>query len=142
VNGYLWLKTLHVLAIISWMVGMLYLPRLFVYHAEAGPGSAAATTFVTMERRLMRAIMLPAMLVVWATGLWLAVQGHWLKAGWLHGKLALVLLLTALHGYLSVQRKRLAAGTCRRSSRDFRIINEIPTVLLVGIVILVIIKPF
>ncbi len=140
--GYLWLKAVHVLAIISWMVGMLYLPRLFVYHAEAGLGSAQAATFATMERRLMRAIMLPAMLVALATGLWLATQGGWWKAGWLHGKIALVLLLTGLHGYLSAERKRLAAGTSRRSPRDFRILNEVPTVLLIGIVVLVIVKPF
>ena len=140
--SYLWLKAVHVLAIISWMVGLLYLPRLFVYHAEAGPGSPQAATFVTMERRLMRAIMLPAMLVALATGLWLATQGGWWHAGWLHGKLALVLLLTGLHGYLSAERKRLAAGTSRRSPRDFRILNEVPTVLLIGIVVLVIVKPF
>ena len=140
--GYLWLKAVHVLAIISWMVGMLYLPRLFVYHAEAGPGSAQAATFATMERRLMRGIMLPAMLVALATGLWLATQGGWWKAGWLHGKIALVLLLTGLHGYFSAERKRLAAGTSRRQPRDFRILNEVPTVLLIGIVVLVIVKPF
>ena len=141
-TGYLWLKVVHVLAIISWMVGLLYLPRLFVYHAEAGPTSAQAATFVTMERRLMRGIMLPAMIVVWITGIWLAVQGGWFKFGWLHAKLLLVLILSGVHGYLSVERKKLAAGTSVRSSRDFRIINEVPTVLLIGIVILVIIKPF
>ena len=140
--GYLWLKAVHVLAIISWMVGMLYLPRLFVYHAEAGPGSSQAATFAVMERRLMRAIMLPAMLIVLVTGLWLATQGGWWKAGWLHGKIALVLLLTDLHGYYSAERKRLANGTSRRSPRDFRILNEVPTVLLIGIVVLVIVKPF
>ena len=130
------------LSIISWMVGLLYLPRLFVYHAEAGPDSPQAATFVVMERRLMRGIMLPAIIVVWITGVWLALQGGWLKAGWLHGKLVLVVLLSGLHGYLSAERKRLAAGNSRRSSRDFRILNEVPTVLLVGIVVLVIVKPF
>ena len=141
-TGYLWLKALHVIAMVSWMVGLLYLPRLFVYHAEAGPGSPQAATFVTMERRLMRGIMLPAIIVVWITGIWLAVQGGWFKAGWLHAKILLVLLLSGLHGYLSVERKKLAAGTSSRSSRDFRIINEVPTVLLIGIVVLVIVKPF
>ncbi len=140
--GYLWLKALHVLSIISWMVGLLYLPRLFVYHVEAGTGSAQGITFETMERRLMRGIMLPAMIVVWITGIWLAIQGGWWKAGWLHGKLLLVVILSGLHGYLSVERKKLAAGTSRRSSRDFRLINEVPTVLLIGIVVLVIVKPF
>ncbi len=141
-TGYLWLKSLHVLAMVSWMVGLLYLPRLFVYHVEAGTGSPQAATFITMERRLMRAIMLPAIIVVWITGIWLAVQGGWFKAGWLHAKLLLVVLLSGLHGYLSVERKKLAAGTSSRSSRDFRVINEVPTVLLIGIVILVIVKPF
>ena len=141
-DGYLWLKAVHVLAIISWMVGLLYLPRLFVYHVEAGTGSPQAATFQVMERRLMRAIMLPAMIVVWITGVWLAIQGHWLKAGWLHWKIMLVLLLSGLHGYLSVERKKLAAGTTKRSSRDFRIMNEVPTLLLIGIVVLVVVKPF
>ncbi len=141
-NGYLWLKAVHVLAIISWMVGLLYLPRLFVYHVEAGAGSLQAATFQVMERRLMKAIMLPAMIVVWITGVTLMVQGGWLKAGWLHWKIMLVLILSGLHGYLSVERKKLAAGTSKRSSRDFRILNEAPTVLLIGIVILVVVKPF
>ena len=141
-NGYLWLKSLHVLAMVSWMVGLLYLPRLFVYHAEAGQGSPQAATFITMERRLMRAIMLPAIIVVWITGIWLAGQGGWFQSGWLHAQLLLVVLLSGLHGYLSVERKKLAAGTSSRSSRDFRIINEVPTVLLIGIVVLVIVKPF
>ena len=141
-TGYLWLKAVHVLAIISWMVGMLYLPRLFVYHEEAGTGSAQALTFEVMERRLQRGIMLPAMIAAWITGPWLAIQGGWLKAPWLHGKLLLVVLLTGLHGYLSAERKRLASGRSQRTARQFRIINEVPTVLLVGIVLLVIIKPF
>ena len=139
---YSWLKAAHVLAIISWMVGLLYLPRLFVYHAEAGSTSAQAMTFEIMERRLMRGIMLPAMIIVWITGLWLAIQGGWFKSGWLHAKIFLVVLLSGLHGYLSVERKKLAAGTSRRSSRDWRFINEVPTVLLIGIVVLVIVKPF
>lgn len=141
-NGYLWLKAVHVLAIISWMVGLLYLPRLFVYHVEAGSGSAQAATFQVMERRLMKGIMLPAIVVVWVTGIWLMIQGGWVKAGWLHWKILLVLALSGLHGYLSVERKKLAAGTSRRSSRDWRILNEVPTLLLIGIVILVIVKPF
>ena len=141
-NGYLWLKAVHVLAIISWMVGLLYLPRLFVYHAEAGAGSLQAATFQIMERRLMKAIMLPAMIVVWITGITLMIQGGWLKAGWLHWKILLVLILSGFHGYLSVERKKLAAGASKRSSRHFRILNEVPTLLLIGIVVLVIVKPF
>ena len=139
---YLWIKALHVLAVISWMVGMLYLPRLFVYHAGVAPGSSEATLFATMELRLQRFIMLPALLVTWITGLTLAIQGAWFKAGWLNGKMLLVLLLTGLHGYLASERKRLAAGRSRRDARFFRIINEVPTVLLIGIVILVVVKPF
>jgi putative membrane protein len=140
--GYLWLKAVHVLAVISWMVGMLYMPRLFVYHVEAGMGSVVGKTLEVMERRLQKAIMLPALIVTWITGLWLAVQGQWFKAGWLHGKLLLVLILTGLHGYLSVERKKLAAGTDTHNSTYFRILNEVPTVLLIGIVILVVVKPF
>ena len=141
-EGYLWLKAVHVLAIIAWMVGLLYLPRLFVYHVEAGAGSPQAATFQVMERRLMKAIMLPALIVVWITGIWLMAQGGWYKAGWLHGKILLVLILSGLHGYLSLERKKLAAGDSKRSSRDFRILNEVPTLLLIGIVVLVIVKPF
>lgn len=140
--GYLWLKAVHILAVLSWMVGMLYMPRLFVYHAEAGMNSPQAATFAVMERRLQKAIMLPALLVTWVTGLWLAVQGSWFKAPWLHGKLLLVVILTGVHGYLATERKRLAAGTSKRDSRFFRIVNEVPTVLLIGIVILVVVKPF
>ncbi len=140
--GYLWLKAVHILAVISWMVGMLYMPRLFVYHAEAGAGSPQAATFQVMERRLQKAIMLPALIVTWLTGLWLAYSGGFFKAGWLHGKLLLVVLLTGVHGYLAAERKRLAAGTSTRSSKFFRVINEVPTVLLIGIVILVVVKPF
>lgn len=139
--AYLWIKALHVLAIISWMVGMLYLPRLFVYHVDAPAGSSQALIFATMEKRLQRFIMLPALIVTWITGLTLAIQGAWFKAGWLHGKLLLVVLLTGLHGYLSAERKRLAIGKSRRDAKFFRIINEVPTLLLIGIVILVVVKP-
>ncbi len=139
---YLWIKALHVIAVIAWMAGMLYLPRLFVYHIEAGTGTLIARTFEVMELRLQRLIMLPALLVTWATGLYLAIAGHWFKAGWLHGKLLLVVLLTGVHGFLSVERKKLAAGTTTRNSRFFRILNEVPTLLMIGIVILVIVKPF
>ena len=139
---YLWVKVVHILAVVSWMVGMLYMPRLFVYHAEAGPGSPQAATFAVMERRLQKAIMLPALIVTWLSGLWLAYSGAWYKAGWLHGKLLLVVLLTGVHGFLAAERKKLAAGTSRHDSRFFRIVNEVPTLLLVGIVILVVVKPF
>ena len=112
-NLYLWLKVLHILAIISWMAGMLYLPRLFVYHVEAPQGSPQARIFVVMERRLMRAIMLPALLVTWITGLTLAVQTGFLHEGWFHAKFALVIALSALHGYFAKVRKNLAEETNR-----------------------------
>ncbi|MGQ0446041.1 MAG: protoporphyrinogen oxidase HemJ [Beijerinckiaceae bacterium] len=141
-NLYLSIKVLHILAIISWMAGMLYLPRLFVYHAEAPKGSPQAKTFVAMERRLMRAIMLPALLAAWATGLMLAVQAGYLNAGWFHAKFALVIVLSALHGYFAKLRKNLAEETNRHGSRFFRIINEAPAVLVAAIVFLVVFKPF
>jgi putative membrane protein len=141
-DAYLWTKVLHIAAIISWMAGMLYLPRLFVYHAEAPRGSDQARTFVVMERRLMRIIMLPALGVAWVTGLALAAQAGLFHAGWLHGKLLLVILLTALHGYFSRIRKDFALEANRHDGRFYRILNEIPTVLMLGIIILVVIKPF
>jgi len=95
---YPWLKAFHIIAVIAWMAGMLYLPRLFVYHCEAPIGSPQSETFKVMERRLLRAIINPAMVVTWVLGLWLAIEGGFLKAGWLHGKLVLVLILSAIHG--------------------------------------------
>jgi putative membrane protein len=139
---YLWLKAAHVIAVIAWMAGMLYLPRLFVYHCGAEPGSKQSETFKVMERRLLKAIINPAMITTWALGLWLAWEGGFAKAGWLHGKLALVLGLSALHGLFARWVKDFAADRNSRSAKFYRIVNEIPTVLMIGIVILVIIKPF
>lgn len=141
-TAYLWIKVLHILAVISWMAGMLYLPRLFVYHAEAPPGSPQAQTLAVMEARLMRVIMLPAMLVTWISGLALAFQASFLHAGWFHAKFALVIGMSALHGYFAKIRKDLAEDTNRHESRFFRIVNEVPTLLMAGIVALVIFKPF
>ena len=138
---YLWVQSLHVLAIIAWMAGMLYLPRLFVYHAEAGPGTPQAETFKTMERRLLRFIMNPAMILAWLTGPWLAYESGYWRAGWLHGKFALVLLMSGCHGFLAASTRRFAHGANTRSPRFFRVVNEIPTVLLIGIVVLVVVKP-
>ncbi len=121
---------------------MLYLPRLFVYHAESPRGSPQARTFVVMERRLMRTIMLPALLITWLSGLALAIQAGFLYAGWFHAKFALVIALSALHGYFARVRKNLAEETNRHDSRFFRIINEAPTVLMIAIVVLVVVKPF
>ncbi len=139
---YLWIKALHVLAMVAWMAGMLYLPRLFVYHAAAGVGTPQAETFKVMERRLLRAIMNPAMIVVWLTGPWLAWSGGWYRDGWLHAKILLVVLLSGCHGFLAASTKRFAADANTRQPRFFRILNEVPTVLLIGIIALVIVKPF
>lgn len=139
---YLWLKAIHILALISWTAGLLYLPRLFVYHAESPRASPQAQTFAIMERRLMRVIMLPAMLVTWGTGITLAIQGQYFAAGWLHAKLALVIALSALHGYFSKARKDFAKDKILHSAKFYRIINEAPAVVLVGIVFLVVFKPF
>jgi protoporphyrinogen IX oxidase len=140
--SYLWIKSLHILAVISWMAGMLYLPRLFVYHADIQHGSAQANLFQTMEYRLQRYIMTPALLVAWLTGLYLAYSAGFFHAPWLHAKLGLVVIMSGLHGYLSSLRKSLASGQNRHTSRFFRIINEAPTVLMIVIVVLVVVKPF
>jgi protoporphyrinogen IX oxidase len=139
---YLWLKAFHVIAVIAWMAGMLYLPRLFVYHCEAEAGSRQSETFKVMERRLLRAIINPAMVATWVLGLWLAWDQSLFKAGWLHGKLVLVLILSGIHGFLTRAVREFAEDRNVRSQKFYRIINEIPAVLMVGIVILVIVKPF
>jgi putative membrane protein len=139
---YPWLKALHVIAIIAWMAGMLYLPRLFVYHCAAEPGSRQSETFKVMERRLLTAIMTPAMGASWALGLWLAWSGGWYASGWFHAKLLLLLLLSALHGFFVRCVHTFAADQNRRTDKFYRIINEVPTILMIGIVILAVVKPF
>lgn len=139
---YLWIKVLHILAVVSWMAGMLYLPRLFVYHCGVPAGSDQSQLFATMEFRLQRYIMTPALIVVWLTGLHMAASAGFFVAPWLHAKLLLVVLMSGAHGYFSRIRKDFAAGRNRRDARFFRIVNEIPTVLMIGIVILVVVKPF
>jgi len=139
---YDWLKAFHLIAVIAWMAGMLYLPRLFVYHCGAEPGSRQSETFKTMERRLLKAIINPAMIATWALGLWLAWIGPYLTAGWLHAKLALVLILSGVHGLFARWVKDFAADRNRRSAAFYRIVNEVPTLLMIGIVILAIVKPF
>lgn len=139
---YLWLKALHVIAVISWMAGLLYLPRLFVYHCEVEAGSATSEKFKVMERRLLKAIMTPAMVVAWVVGLFLAVKGGLFQDGWFHVKLSLVALMTVAH-YMMVRWKNdFAADRNSRPQRFFRIANEVPTLLMIVIVILVIVKPF
>jgi putative membrane protein len=139
---YLWLKAFHIVAVIAWMAGMLYLPRLYVYHCDAEPGSRQSETFKVMERRLLRLIINPAMIVTWVLGLWLMWVGGWYTAGWFHAKLVLVLAMSALHGFLARWMKDFAADRNRHSARFYRLANEIPTILLIGIVILVVVKPF
>lgn len=138
----LWAKAIHILAVIAWMAGMLYLPRLFVYHADAEPGSATSETFKVMERRLLRAIINPAMVVAWVFGLWLAWRVYGFSGGWLHAKIAFVVVLSGVHGYLSASVRRFARDANTRPARHWRIVNEVPTVLMVVIVVLVVVKPF
>ena len=139
---YQWLLAFHIIAVIAWMAGLLYLPRLFVYHCDADVGSMQSETFKVMERRLLKAIINPAMIVTWLLGLWLAWKGGWFAAPWLHVKLTLLLGMMGVHGILSKYVREFAADKRRKSSKFFRILNEIPTVLLIFIVILAVVKPF
>jgi putative membrane protein len=139
---YEWVKAFHIIAVIAWMAGMLYLPRLFVYHCEAEAGSRQSETFKVMERRLLKAIINPAMIATWLLGLWLAWEGGFAWAPWLHAKFALVIAMSALHGFYVRWLKDFAADQNRHSQRFFRSINEVPTVLMILIVLLVVLKPF
>ncbi|MFC3326567.1 protoporphyrinogen oxidase HemJ [Mesorhizobium cantuariense] len=139
---YPWAKTIHILAVISWMAGMLYLPRLLVYHADAEMGSVQSETFKVMERRLLRGIINPAMIVTWVFGLWLAWKGFGFEGGWLHAKVGAVLLLSAVHGYLAGAVRKFAEDRNEKPAKHWRMINEIPTLLMIAIVILVVVKPF
>jgi protoporphyrinogen IX oxidase len=139
---YLWLKALHIVAVIAWMAGMLYLPRLFVYHAAATPGSELSETFKTMEHRLLNFIMVPAMMATWVVGILLLVQGQWLGAGWFLVKFAAVIAMTLMHGLFSHWVNEFHFDRNTHSQKFFRIINEVPTVLLIVIVVLATVKPF
>jgi len=139
---YLWLKAFHIIAVIAWMAGMLYLPRLFVYHCAAAPGSPQSETFKIMERRLLKAIINPAMIATWVLGLWLAWNAGWWHAGWLHAKIGLVVGMSAVHGFFARCVKDFTADRNIRSAGFYRLLNEVPTVLLIAIVILVVVKPF
>jgi putative membrane protein len=144
---YNWLLALHIIAVIAWMAGMLYLPRLYVYHAKAlqegsAKGAALSETFKVMERRLLRAIINPAMIAAWILGLSLAWQGdHW-GEGWFHAKLALLLGMQLIHAALARWRRAFANDANIHSDRFYRFMNEVPTLLLIGIVILAVVKPF
>ena len=138
----LWAKALHIVSVIAWMAGLCYLPRLFVYHTGAAKGSELSETFKIMERRLLKAIMNPAMIAVWITGPIVATGfGEW-RSPWLHVKILLVLLLSGFHGFLSSCVRAFANDANTRSSTFYRAINEIPTVIVILIVILVVLRPF
>ncbi len=138
----LWVKALHIVAVMSWMAGLLYLPRLYVYHCTAEKGSQLSETFKVMERRLLYFIMAPAAIVVWASGGWLAWAQGVVNDQWLWAKFGLVLLLTGYHHALGVWRQDFAEDWNTRNPRFYRIMNEVPTLLMIGIVVLVIVKPF
>jgi protoporphyrinogen IX oxidase len=141
-DPYLWIKAAHVASVIAWMAALFYLPRLFVYHVDAPVGSPQSETFKVMERRLEKAIMTPAMIATWVFGLWAAFGGAWWGDGWLHAKLLLVLALSGFHGACARWRKDFAADRNRRPARFYRIANEVPTVLMLAVVVLVVVKPF
>jgi len=136
------IKALHVIAVIAWMAGMFYLPRLFVYHTETEPGAADYDRFVTMERKLLKIIMNPAMTLVWVFGLTLAWLDNAWALHWFEAKLVLAAAMTGLHHAYAVWAKDFAKGRNRRPARFFRMWNEVPTLLMIAIVVLVIVKPF
>ncbi len=142
-ENYDWFRAFHLIFLISWMAGLFYLPRLFVYHAETEAGSDQDRLFQVMERRLLRIIMNPAMIGTWGFGLLLLAGGGWafLGDGWFQAKLVLVVILSGLHMALARWRRLFAAGENQNPARFYRIINEVPTVLMIVIVFLVILKP-
>ena len=141
--GYDWIKIGHLFSVIAWMAGIFYLPRLFVYHADAEVGSVQSETFKIMERRLLKGIMRPATYGTWAFGLWLGVKGSWFStSSWLWLKLLFVLGLTVYHYQLDAWRKAFERDVNRHNSRFFRMMNELPTLILFAILVLVVLKPF
>lgn len=145
-DAYPLLKALHIISFVSWMAAMFYLPRLYVYHTTASKGGELDETLKIMERKLLRYIATPAMIATLVFGVVLAVQGNWFNpangGGWLHAKLGLVLLLAGFHGACAKWRKDFAAGQNTKSEKFFRVANEVPTILLIGIVLLAVLKPF
>jgi protoporphyrinogen IX oxidase len=139
---YLWMTAAHVLAIISWMAGLLYLPRLFINHIDTPIGSATSETFKGMEHRLLKIIMNPAMILSWALGLYLGVAGGHFSEGWFHVKLLAVMLMTGSHMYMAKSVRMFASDANTKTQKHWRIVNEVPTVLMIVIVVLVIVKPF
>ena len=141
-EGYLWVKALHIIAVIAWMAGMLYLPRLYVYHSEAEAGSLQSETFKVMERRLLRVIINPAMIAAWALGFMLVAHLDLWGSGWMHAKFALLLAMQLIHAAYARWRRHFAADASRHDARFYRFTNEVPTVLMIGIVLLVVLRPF
>lgn len=140
---YEWLRALHIIAVIAWMAGLLYLPRLFVYHVDAPRGSLQSETFKLMERRLLKFIMNPASIVVWIFGLGLLwANPALLSAPWMHVKLTCVVLMTGVHHAMMVWVRKFARDANTKSAKFYRIINEIPTVLMIIIVIMAVAQPF
>ncbi len=138
----LWVKAIHIIAVIAWMAALLYLPRLMVYHCSASKGSIQSETFKLMERRLLKLIAAPAMILAWLAGLWLLYEtGAW-RSGWMQLKFALVLGLSGMHGVMAKWVKQFAADTNVRPERFYRIANEVPTLLMIVIVVLAVVKPF
>jgi len=141
--AYLWFKAFHIVFVIAWMAGLFYLPRLFVYHAAVDPASESSAVFKVMEHKLYSVIMVPAMVLSWVFAIAILNEApELLQEGWFHTKLLLVVLLTAYHFVLNVYRRRFAEDRNRNSHRFFRYLNEVPTLLMIGIVILVIVRPF
>jgi len=139
---YIWLKAAHIIAMVAWMAGLFYLPRLYVYHADAEVGSDKSETFKIMERRLLQVIMRPAMAATWVFGLALAWLGNWWSEPWFIAKVCLVLVMSGFDGWLAARCREFAADANTRPARTYRIANELPTLLLIVIVILVVVKPF
>lgn len=142
VDAYPWIKALHVIAVISWMAGMLYLPRLFVYHSAVKPGSEVSEQFKVMELKLLKIIINPAMMVTWGCGIWLIFSGFVPLETWFFVKFVFVLILSGFHGVLSKSQKRFAADENVKTEKQWRYLNEVPTLLMIGIVIMVIVRPF
>lgn len=141
-NAYLWFKALHVMAVIAWMAGLFYLPRLFIYHHDKALGSESSETFKIMELRLYRFIMNPSMMIAWAFGLFIAWDGGWFSSGWLHVKLMAVVLLTAAHVYYGRAMRAFGRDERPLTTRHWRMLNEIPAILMIVIVLMVVLKPF
>ena len=141
-SQFAWIKAFHIIFMVCWFAGIFYLPRLFVNHCSVAVGSPESVLLKGMEQRLLRIILNPAMIIAWVTGLWMAWSVFGFHGGWLHGKLALVLLLSGVPGHLSASVRAFAEDRNRYSERTWRVLNEVPALLMIGIVVLVIVKPF